>query len=93
MTTEGLTYAHLYDSHRMAYDVDKEPSSPRAREIYEILGVPDPSTDDYTQALAFINKTRHTVQGPLDPNAAGWTRDDVFAEAKRLGWKAGKRWA
>lgn len=41
-------------------------------------------------ALAFINRTRVTVQQPLDPSTAGWTADDVFVEARRLGWKEGR---
>jgi hypothetical protein len=41
----------------------------------------------YDAALAHINRTRVTVQRPLDPGAAEWTRDDVFIEAYRLGWK------
>lgn len=40
----------------------------------------------YNSALAHINRTRVAVQRPLDPAAADWTDDDVFAEARRLGW-------
>jgi hypothetical protein len=38
-------------------------------------------------ALAHINRTRVTVQGALVPAAVGWSDDDVFVEARRLGWK------
>lgn len=40
----------------------------------------------YELALAFINSKRGVVQRPLDPAAAGWSEDDVFAEARRIGW-------
>lgn len=43
-------------------------------------------TRSYTSAFAHINRKRVAVQRPLDPAAAGWTDDDVFAEARRLGW-------
>jgi hypothetical protein len=41
----------------------------------------------FAEALRFINRTRVTVQRPLVPSVAGWSIDDVFLEAYRLGWK------
>lgn len=40
-----------------------------------------------TAALKYINahRAKH-AQRELDPVAAGWSDDDVFAEARRLGW-------
>jgi hypothetical protein len=40
----------------------------------------------HDDAIRHINRTRVSVQRPLDPCAAGWTTEDVFLEAYRLGW-------
>lgn len=38
-------------------------------------------------ALRHINAYRGGWQADLDPAAVGWSDDDVFAEARRLGWR------
>ena len=38
-------------------------------------------------ALEHINRRRARFgERPLDPDAAGWSDDDVLAEARRVGW-------
>ena len=65
-----------------------EPVIPADRydEVAPLLGLEPPGTK-LERALAFINAKRRGVQRALDPKEAGWTDDDVFAEAKRLGWQ------
>lgn len=79
-------------------DVDgvvSEVSSERSDDWFDLYSKPTAhdsgiGSGERASQLAFINSKRSMFQGPLDPEASGWTDDDILIEAVALGWVSTK---